>query len=243
MKHHFIDHYWTIKSPVHTIDPRLKLIGLFVALFAVVVTPNGRFLDYFFFAPLFLILLIAARLPFMAVFRRMAVVIPLVTIIAVSLLFMNPGNTGLVNFASVVTKALLAVWIMTLLTATTSFKDLLSAMRRLRFPVIITSLMGFIYRYIFLFIDEAEHLNIARKSRSFGNNIYLAMKGFGWMLSSLFIRSFERGERIYQAMCSRGFTGEHMTLAEMKASNKDIITTILFVFIIFAIKYIGRKYG
>lgn len=258
MKHHFLDHYWTIESPIHRLDPRLKIITALTALLAIVITPNGRFLDHLFYLPLLIVLLIISRLPVGAIARRMAVVLPLVAIIAISLPFISPGRPiaafhlfipititvrGLAIFLSVIIKATAAVWIMTLLTATTSFRDLVAAMQRLRFPEIFTSILSFMYSYIFLFIDEAEHLNIGRQSRSFGNRTLLAMKGLGWMISSLFLRSFERGERIYQTMCARGFDGRFETMSVMKIDAMQTVFCCVLIAVLLTIKWIGHLYG
>ena len=258
MRHHFLDHYWTIESPIHRVDPRFKIIVSFMMLLSIVLTPNSRFIDYALFAPLIATMIIVSKIPIGAVLRRMMVIIPLVCLIAVSLPFTVPGpaiakfhfiipltlsETGLTQFAAVVIKATLAVWIMTLLTTTTRFRDLIAGMQKLHLPSIFTSILGFMYRYIFLFIDEAEHINIGRASRSFGRHPWLKMKGFGWMLSSLFVRSFERGERIYQAMCARGFEGDYQTLTIMRATTRDWIFSIILVACIILIKWIGYFHG
>lgn len=258
MKHHFLDHYWTIDSPIHKFDPRLKIIVSLFLLVAVVVTPNDRIIDHILFLPFLIAALVISKLPFGAILRRMLVVLPLVLIISISLPFVKPGrpvlqfdffvpitltSTGLETFISVIIKATFATWIMTILTASTQFRDLLAAMQQMKFPRIFTSLLGFVYRYIFLFIDELEHLNIGRRSRSFGNNTVLAVKGLGWMISSLFVRSFDRGERIYQAMCARGFDGVFITTTEMKITQKEVITASVCICIIIIIKIAGGFYG
>jgi cobalt/nickel transport system permease protein len=241
MKHHFLDHHWKIESPIHKFDPRIKIIISFLLLFAVVLTPNGRFTDYIFFVPMILALLYISKLPIISILKRMAVALPIVVIIAISLPFLAKNRIeGIENFISVIIKAISAIWIMTLLTATTRFRDLVAGMQKLHFPTIFTSIMGFMYRYIFLLIDEAEHLNIGRRSRSFGNKSYLAMKGFGWMISSLFIRSFERGERIYHTMCSRGYSGEYKTMTEMKITTKEVGICAMSIGLIVVIKIIAK---
>lgn len=258
MKHHFIDHYWDIESPIHRLDPRIKIILSFALLIAVVVTPNGRFFDYLFFAPLIIILLFISKLPARSIFKRIFIILPLVIIIGASLPFISPGkpiftfhffteitvtDVGLQNFASVITKAVMAILIMTLLTSTTRFRDLIEGLQKLKCPMIFTSILGFMYRYIFLFIDEAERLNVGRTSRSFGRRPLLAMKGFGWMISSLFLRSFERGERIYHTMCARGFDGTYRTLTEMKIRPAEISISAITIIIIVTIKIAGHFYG
>lgn len=258
MKHHFIDHYWDLDSPIHKLDPRVKIICAFLTLFAIVITPNGRFLDHLLFLPLLFLLYYFSNLPLLSLIKRILVILPFTIIIAASLPFISPGeplitfhfykpititDTGVANFTSVVIKSLSAIIIMTLLTATTRFRDLIAAMQKLRFPIIFTSILGFIYRYIFLFIDEIEHLNIGRRSRSFGRRPKIEMKGFGWMISSLFIRSFERAERIYHTMCARGFNGTFKTMTEMKITVRDITVAIISLCIVTTIKLMGLYYG
>lgn len=254
MRHHFLDHYSELASPIRSLDPRVKIIAAFSLLFAVVLTPNGRFLDYLFFMPILIALIFISRVPPVAILKKTLLILPMVILIAASLPFMGHGrplitfnfvfpliitDTGLSNFASVIVKAVSAIWIMTLLTATTPFNNLMAGMQKLKMPDIFTSILGFMYRYIFLFVDEAERMNLGRRSRSFGRKPLLAMKGFGWMVSSLFIRSFERGERAYQAMCARGFKGEFNTLTLMRIGAKDIMWCAAILISIIIIKLIS----
>lgn len=258
MKHHFIDYYWELDSPIHRMDPRMKILLSVLILLAIVITPNGRFFDHLLFLPLLILLYYISNIPILSLVKRLALTLPLVMLIGISLPFVSPGNplitfhfhwpititdTGVANFTSVVIKALSAIIVMTLLTATTRFRDLIAGMQKLRFPTLFTSILGFMYRYLFLFIDEIEHLNIGRQSRSFGKRPKIAMKGFGWMISSLFLRSFERAERIYHAMCARGFNGTYKTMTELKVKSNDILICLISVVVILTIKFIGHYYG
>lgn len=258
MKHHFIDHYWEIKSPIQKLDPRIKLIISFLLLLSIVITPNGRFLDHLIFLPLLIFLFYISKVPASCIIKRILFILPMVVIIAASLPFISPGkpiitfhfiknltltDTGIANFSSVIIKAVSAIFIMTLLTATTRFRDLISGMQKLKVPALFTSILGFMYRYIFLFIDEIEHLNIGRQSRSFGKKPLLALKGFGWMISSLFLRSFERAERIYHTMCARGFEGTYKTMTEMKIKPIEVVISSISLSFIIIIKLVGHYYG
>lgn len=257
MKHHFLDHYWNRKSFIHPFDPRIKIILSAVFLLAVVSTPNGQFTELIFFVPLAILLLVYSKLPLTSILKRMLTILPIAILIGLTLPFVTPGkplislyflkwftitDQGILNFISIVIKASLAVWIMTLLTATTRFSDLITAMQGLKFPKIFTTLLGFIYRYIFLFIDEVERLNIGRRSRSFGSKPVIALKGFGWMISSLLLKSFERAERIYQAMCARGFDGTFISEKRFKTNLKEIIFSAAFIIIVLLIKLLGCYY-
>jgi cobalt/nickel transport system permease protein len=88
------------------------------------------------------------------------------------------------------------------------------------------------YRFIFLFINEAYRIVLAKESRTVRREGMLkAMKSLARMISTLFIRSYERGERVYLAMIARGYKGGMETLSKMSIDNKDVV----FAFIIIAI--------
>lgn len=258
MRHHFFDHHSAIQSPIQRLDARVKIILACVLLISIVITPNGRFLDFIFFLPLLIYLLYLSNLPKMAIVKKTLYILPFVGMIAISLPFMGSGipiahfqifvplimtDTGLLNFASVIIKAILAIWTMTLLTETTRFNELLVGFQKLGVPLIFTSILGFMYRYIFLFVDETERLNIGRTSRSFGHNKRLAIKGVAYMLSSIFLRSFERGERVYQAMCARGFNGTVRSASSLKITAGELLILGATLITILLIKMIGHHYG
>ena len=71
-------------------------------------------------------------------------------------------------------------------------------------------------------------MDTAMKARGFVKkpNIY-TMKVMGGFVGTLLIRSFERTERIYKAMLSKGYQGEFLTLVEFNAGSKDVIKAVL----------------
>ena len=132
-------------------------------------------------------------------------------------------DAGLVLFATVVIKAWLSVMVSGLLVATTPFPDLLRAMRALRVPAVLTATISFMYRYLFVLVDEAMRLQTARAARSVGtgHTVWWRARVLGGMIGSLFIRSYERSERIYAAMLARGFGGEVLTLTRLTWQARD----------------------
>lgn len=104
-------------------------------------------------------------------------------------------------------KAYLSVLCMILLVNTTKFCDLLSGLEKLKFPRIITMILSFMYRYIFVIQDELMKMKQAKECRSISRAKRRDFKAYAFMLGVLFIRSFERAEAVYLAMCSRGFNG------------------------------------
>jgi cobalt/nickel transport system permease protein len=234
-----LDPYCQGASPVHRLDPRLKLLATLAFVLAATSTPPGAWPAFALLAALALAAIIAARLPLAKALKRSAIALPFASMAAVSLPFTQGGavvwswpifrwnltvtDQGLLLFAAVVAKAWLSVTVSGLLVATTSFPDLLKAMRSLHVPVVLTATISFMYRYLFVLVDEAMRLQTARQARSAGSGRTAAWRArvLGGMIGSLFIRSYERSERIYAAMLSRGFGGEVRSLTQLTWQARD----------------------
>ena len=133
---------------------------------------------------------------------------------------------------SIMAKSWLSVQAALLLAYTTAFADLVDALRALRVPAIIVSIISFMYRYLAVLTDEAGRMSRARQSRSAaapdgrsGGSLSWRARVTGAMVGSLFIRSYERSERIYAAMLARGFAGTfHSTeLAAARPAQPDLV--------------------
>lgn len=133
-------------------------------------------------------------------------------------LTLTVSGQGLREFATIALKSWISVQAALLLSFTTPFADLVEGLRRLRLPRIMVAIIGFMYRYLAVLTDEATRLNRARASRSAvvagrgGPSALWRARVVGGMIGSLFIRSYERSERVYAAMQARGFEGEFRTL-------------------------------
>jgi cobalt/nickel transport system permease protein len=134
---------------------------------------------------------------------------------------LSVSGPGLQLATTVIAKSWLSVQVALLLTYTTPFHDMLDAMRELHVPRIFVAIIGFMYRYLAVLGDEAQRLIRARASRSAepedgrgGGSIAWRARVTGSMVGSLFLRTYERSERIYEAMQARGFEGtfRHMEL-------------------------------
>jgi cobalt/nickel transport system permease protein len=111
-----------------------------------------------------------------------------------------------------------------LLVTTTPFPELLQGMRALHIPDILVAIISFTYRYLFVLVDEALRLQTARDARSAGpgGTVLWRAKVLGGMIGSLFIRSYERSERIYQAMVSRGYAGQVLAMPRFVWRARDV---------------------
>ena len=143
---------------------------------------------------------------------------PLATI-DVGPLALTISGQGLEQFLTIAAKSWVSVQAAILLALTTPFPELVEALRRLRLPRIMVAIIGFMYRYLAVLGDEGRRLGRARASRSAdppggrgGGSLRWRARVTGGLVGSLFLRSYERSERIYAAMQARGFAGELRTL-------------------------------
>jgi len=181
MKHDFIDRYARIESPVHSLDPRAKTVAFLAIIIACVTTPPGDWWAFAIYAGLIVIIANASKLPVKYVLTRLMVVLPFILVVAVFVPFMNKGGTiyhlgpfsvsqnGLLVLWNVTAKALISVACLILLSSTTPFGDLMHGFERLRVPRFFTTVAAFMYRYIFIIVDEAERMSRARDSRNFAD--------------------------------------------------------------------------
>ncbi|WP_066635044.1 cobalt ECF transporter T component CbiQ [Desulfolucanica intricata] len=213
-------------SPLYRIDPRVKMLAIFVFI---AFTSSLRSMFALAAAALFMISLAAvARVTPGIILKRLAWVVPFAGVMVLFFPFILPGepvfnlNLGIFNLtatdkgleqAAVLSfRVFVAVMAVTVLTATTKFKELLNALRDLKVPSIFVDLVEFNVRYIFVLVDEVSRMRIARRARNFQNGKTLfnrhTFKTLGASVAVLFIRSYERGDRIYNAMLSRGYSGQ-----------------------------------
>ncbi|MFB3883695.1 MAG: cobalt ECF transporter T component CbiQ [Thermodesulfobacteriota bacterium] len=210
MKHAFLDHHSVVESPIHHLDARAKIIVFFTFILVAVSSPPTAFLLFGLLASVLIGIALSAKLPLAHLIKKVLVILPFLFVVALSIPFVKRdggGEGSLWILWNVVIKSSLGVFSIILLSSTTSFPQLIKGMERLGSPKIFTVLASFLYRYSFILIDELQRMNRARDSRSFGGRWLWQLKVIGHMVGTLFLRSFHRGERVYQAMLSRGYNG------------------------------------
>jgi len=202
MHHSFIDRYSNLQSPIHRLDPRLKIAIAFLAIVGVIITPPVSLTLFWGYIAAASTLWISSQIPLRHLLSRLAVAIPFVAVMGIGMGYGHP-------FIYIMMRSILAVTFLTLLTSTTPFPLLLEGLRWYRLPKVLHLLLSFIYRFIYIIIDEFQKLNRGRRSREFGRHIKLSWKGRSWMIGTFLIRSIERSERVYQAMLSRGYANNN----------------------------------
>jgi cobalt/nickel transport system permease protein len=217
-------------SPIHTLDPRAKLVTTLLFIITVVsfhkYTLSG--LLPFFIFPLYL--LIRANLPVRQVLKKLLIALPFAFFIGIFNPFfdqvplMQVGSLhitgGWVSFASILLRFTLTVTAALTLIATTSFAGICMALEKMGCPRVFALQLLFLYRYLFVLIDEASRLIRARALRTFHGR-GRELKVFGSLLGQLLLRSLERAQRIHLAMNCRGFNGTIHTRQPVNFTPRD----------------------
>ncbi len=256
------DRYHHHDSTLHRLDPRIKVVVVIAFILSNALLPDGAWIA-FALAWLFLILGNAlSDLGLGYTFRRSFIALPF-ALVAITVLFSVPGNpithfhfmawdftvtdAGLMRFISIVIRSWLSVQMAILLVAVTRFPDLIHAFEHLRVPAILTTIIAFLYRYLFVLTDEVMRLLRARQSRSAavsgqrsGGGVLWRARVSGHMAGQLFLRSYERSDRIYNAMLARGYNGQLLTLNAHELHARDWAYAAAAFLFILAMQFVGR---
>jgi cobalt/nickel transport system permease protein len=216
---------------VHHLDPRAKVIATMLFLFTVISFPKYEVVAL---VPLFLfpvLLMTIGEIPVLFILRKIIVVSPFAIFIGIfnpildtrtaAVIFGVSLSAGWISFLSILLKFALTVSAALLLIATTSFPGVCHALRRLGFPALFVSQLLFLYRYLFVLMEEAMRIVRAREMRSFGMRS-TGIKVFVRLIGVLFLRTVDRAERIYYAMLSRGFQGDIPSLKRSRIAFRDL---------------------
>jgi len=253
---HFLDPYRPRDSLIHRLDPRIKLVLTLAFILTNALIPPGAWPAYILMFALIISIEMLSELGVEYVLKRSALAFPFV-LAALPLILTIPGEklfslsvgpwvitatySGLERFISIALKSWISIQATIVLAASTSFPDLLVAVRAIRVPRLMVSIFGLMWRYLFVLVDEALRLMRARAARS-GKSEHLNAKSGGslsWrarvtggMAGNLFLRGFERSDRIYMAMVSRGYDGEarSLPLPGIQPIHWVILITILSLF-------------
>ncbi|MFC8824880.1 cobalt ECF transporter T component CbiQ [Streptomyces sp. NPDC057137] len=216
-------------SPVHALPPHCKLAAVLCFVLVVVSTPREAVWAFGLYAALLAGVAVLARVPAGFLLRRMLIEVPFVAF-AVLMPFVVPGDQvqflgvslsvpGLWGAWNVLAKGTLGVAASVLLASTTELRALLLGLQRLKLPPMLVQIASFMIRYGDVITDELRRMSIARRSRGFEARGVRHWGVLGKSAGALFIRSYERGERVHLAMMSRGYTGTMPVIDEMTASR------------------------
>lgn len=191
-------------SPVHRLDPRVKIIGLILVAVIAASTPQGAWAALLAYVAVVAVLVAVARLPLQHTLRRMLIEVPFLLAALALAVFAADGGVRGGTLALKLTASVLA---MILLSSTTPFPRLLHGFEALRAPRLIVMIVSFMWRYLHVLGEEWHRMRIARQARGYRARWLWQERSLGPVIATLFLRSLQRGERVYLAMASRGFQG------------------------------------
>ncbi|MFT4286251.1 cobalt ECF transporter T component CbiQ [Nocardioides sp.] len=205
-------------SPLHRAPAHLKLVALVVFMLVAVATPHQWYAVFGVYAAALLALVALSRVPLTYLLPRLVVEVPFV-VFAVLLPFIATGprttflglsvsESGLESAFGLLAKGTLGVLAGLLLAATTEPTELLRGLERLRLPQQLVQILAFMLRYLEVVLGELHRMRVAAASRGFTARDPRHWPVLATSVGALFIRSFERGERVHLAMLSRGYTGK-----------------------------------
>jgi cobalt/nickel transport system permease protein len=223
------------------LTPQTRILCLAIATVANVITPNSQWLTWGLYGVLVLAVIALSRVSWSLLLSRLAIELAFLIVILLGTLFRGGGEVvwawgifritseGLTVLGSVTAKVIISLLWANLLTLTTPIPQLLQALLVLRFPPILVAIMASMHRYLNLLIDEFTTMRRAAQSRNLMLTPQNTRKVLGHTIGSLFIRTIDRGDRIYQAMLARGYS-ETLVFAQLppiKTLDRYAIALIL----------------
>jgi cobalt/nickel transport system permease protein len=223
-------------SPLHLAAPQCKVAGALLLVLIVVATPRETFWAFGAYAAGIVALALVAKVPLSTLARRLVIELPFLIFVIglpllargdrVHLLGLGLSVEGLWAAWNILVKATLGTGTMVLLASTTSITSILQGMQRLRVPSILVSVAGFMVRYGDVIASEMRRMRVARDSRGYQARWLWEARALASSAGTLFIRSYERGERVHLAMLSRGYDGAMPELSDGRASASEWAMTL-----------------
>ncbi|HEX6300552.1 MAG TPA: cobalt ECF transporter T component CbiQ [Acidimicrobiia bacterium] len=204
-------------SPVHRLAPEAKIVAVFGIVASIAITPRQAVWAFGLYAIVVAGLATISRLSPGFVALRLLAIAPFV-LFAFFIPFIATGETteiggvsvsveGLWGMWNVLAKATLGASVSIVLTATTEVPDIIRGLSALRIPALFIAIATFMVRYLELIVDELGRMRMAMSSRGYDPRWISQARPIASSAGALFVRSYERGERVHAAMLSRGFNG------------------------------------
>jgi cobalt/nickel transport system permease protein len=218
-------------SPVHRLPAEVKILAAFLLVVCVVVTPREAFAVFGGYLVLLTVLWAFARIPPGWIARRSVIELPFV-VLAVLLPFsageprvdwvgLSLSVDGLLAAWNILVKGTLGVLTSLTLAATTPLRDLLIGLQRLRAPALVVTISTLMLRYFDVIAGEARRMRLARIARGHDPRFLWQVGATARGVGALFVRSYERGERVHLAMLSRGWNGAMPVLSDAVTTRRD----------------------
>ncbi len=223
-------------SAVHHLPPETKVLATFMFVLAVAMTPGEALWAFGIYLALEATVLALARIPLRFVAARLLAILPFV-VFAFFLPFIGSGDRveviglslsveGLWAMWAIMAKATLGATASITLAATTEVPDILKGFTALRLPKVLIAIASFMVRYLEVIAGELGRMRTAMTARGYDPRWLWQARPIAASAGALFIRSYERGERVYEAMLSRGYNGAMPTLIIAKPRPRDWVLAL-----------------
>ncbi len=224
-------------SIVHRLAPDAKVLGLLVFVIAAALTPREAFWAFALDATVVFGVLVVAGLPWRPIVRRLAVIVPFLSFAAllpfiaggdrVDLAGIALSRAGLWGSWNVAAKGLLGAAAAIIVSATTPVPDLLRGLQSMRVPTVVVGIISFMFRYLDVLAAQLQRMRTAMIARCHDPRWAWQAKPIATSAGTLFVRSYERGERVHGAMLARGFDGTLPPLQPNHAPQPRSISALL----------------
>lgn len=205
-------------SPVHRLAAEVKVAAVLVFVVAVAVTPRQAVGAFAFYGAIALAVVALSRIPPGFLLLRLAGILPFILFAffipfigtgeRIDLVWLTVSREGVWAAWNIIAKASLGATASIVLVATTEVPAILKGLSALKVPAVIVSIGGFMVRYLELIVEELGRMRMAMTARGHDPRWLWQVRPIATGAGAMFVRSYERGERVHAAMVSRGFTGE-----------------------------------
>lgn len=221
-------------------------------MIVVVLTPIQQWQSFVGYFSAVIVVIFFSRLPFWTLAKRATIEFPFL-IFALIMPFTAGGKSvafgplslsieGSIAGLNLIAKATIGVACSMVLAGSTTAHSILAGFVRIKTPSLFVQIAAFMIRYLNVINDQTTRMKIAREARGFEARGVRSWPIFTSTLGALFIRSYERGERVHLAMLSRGYQGTLSSLSTETSTNKDWLLGISFPFAALAIFFLGKVF-
>ena len=227
-------------------SPQLKILSTLLIVISIAFSKIINPFQIISHAVIVFLIIRFSNIPLKTYLKRLTLDIPFI-LFALFLPFLSSGNndmvftlftfeiyrTGLLEMFAILFKATAGLSMGIVLTATTTNIELIYGLQKLKVPPIIIAIMSFSIRYIDVFIDEFKRVKISMQSRGYIEKGIKTLLPIAYASGAMLIRGYERGERVYLSMISRGFTGViELQDRDYKQSNYLLALTIFSIIVL-----------
>jgi len=243
----YLDTLATGTSPVHRLDPRVKVLLAVIFVICVVSFDKYAIAAQLPFAVVLVLVMGIGRVPVDYILKKLVLVSPFAFFVAIFNPFFDRQvglmigplavSGGWLSFCSIILRFCLTVGAMLVLIATTGFNSVCMALERLGMPKVFAVQLLMLYRYIFVLVEEGQRVYRARALRSFGSGLP-GMAAFSQMIGQLLLRTLDRAQRVHLAMLCRGFDGTIRIRRTLRLSATDVLLLLTGSLLLIGLRFV-----